>query len=78
MLFVQEQFFPPATFSRYNMFNHHFFEGEGAKSRYLEFLTEGCDERVAVVTDPPFGGMVDVLAHNLKKVETDWKMCNQG
>lgn len=31
------------------------------------------DERVIMVTDPPFGGLVEALASSFKKLMTMWK-----
>nr|XP_045607157.1 rRNA N6-adenosine-methyltransferase ZCCHC4-like [Procambarus clarkii] len=64
-------FFPPEQFIRYNMFNHHFFDGEKAKDTYQRFISG--DENLVLVTDPPFGGRMELLAHNLKKIQEDWR-----
>ncbi|XP_055877800.1 rRNA N6-adenosine-methyltransferase ZCCHC4-like isoform X2 [Biomphalaria glabrata] len=65
------QFYPPALFTKYNMFNHHFFAPEG-REKVSEFLKEGKDH-VIMVTDPPFGGMVEALASSFTKLSSMWK-----
>ncbi|KAK8726740.1 hypothetical protein OTU49_010036, partial [Cherax quadricarinatus] len=64
-------FFSPKQFIQYNMFNHHFFEGETAKNTYEHFIS--VDENLVIVTDPPFGGRMELLAHNLKQIQDDWR-----
>ena len=61
------QFYDPAVFCRYNMFNNYFMDGESCRKKAEEFI-ESEREEVVVVIDPPFGGLVEVLAHNLKKL----------
>ncbi|KAK3878705.1 hypothetical protein Pcinc_016652, partial [Petrolisthes cinctipes] len=65
-------FFSPDEFVRYNMFNHHFFDGEEAKQTYLNFIGQQ-DAKLAVVCDPPFGGRMELLAHNLTRIQEDWR-----
>ncbi|XP_059175435.1 rRNA N6-adenosine-methyltransferase ZCCHC4-like isoform X2 [Physella acuta] len=60
------QFFPPALFTKYNMFNHHFFDAEG-ETRVRQFVGEDVDH-VILITDPPFGGMVEALASSFLKL----------
>ncbi|XP_042211965.1 rRNA N6-adenosine-methyltransferase ZCCHC4-like isoform X2 [Homarus americanus] len=64
-------FFSPERFIRYNMFNHHFFDGQKAKTMYQKFIL-GC-ENLVIVSDPPFGGRMELLAHNLNKIQEEWK-----
>nr|XP_053651509.1 rRNA N6-adenosine-methyltransferase ZCCHC4-like [Cherax quadricarinatus] len=71
ILFLQCSFFSPKQFIQYNMFNHHFFEGETAKNTYEHFIS--VDENLVIVTDPPFGGRMELLAHNLKQIQDDWR-----
>ncbi|XP_064629909.1 rRNA N6-adenosine-methyltransferase ZCCHC4-like [Lineus longissimus] len=66
-----QQFFSPDHFCRYNMFNHHFFGGEESKKIYTKFLR---NEKLVVVTDPPFGGLVEVIAFTVKKIMQEWKV----
>ncbi|KAK4314588.1 hypothetical protein Pmani_014129 [Petrolisthes manimaculis] len=65
-------FFSPDEFIRYNMFNHHFFDGDEAKQTYLNFIGQQ-DAKLAVVCDPPFGGRMELLAHNLNRIQEDWR-----
>ncbi|XP_038072557.1 rRNA N6-adenosine-methyltransferase ZCCHC4-like isoform X2 [Patiria miniata] len=67
------QFYPPTLFCRYNMFNHHFFEGEPSRDVCREFLHRNHGDDVVVVTDPPFGGRVEILVEVLKKIMELWK-----
>ena len=70
---TQAQFYSPLQYQRYNMFNGHFYEeeeeGEGV---CREFLNSG---EVAIVIDPPFGGLVEVLARQVRAL---WAMAGRG
>lgn len=55
------------------MFNHHFFNGTESQEKFSEFLTEKENKHVAIVTDPPFGGLVEVLASTLNRIFDEWK-----
>lgn len=68
-------FFSPSEFVRYNMFNHHFFDGDKAKETYLQFVTG--NEKLVVVSDPPFGGRMELLAHNLLTIQNEWRVVNK-
>ncbi|XP_076060441.1 rRNA N(6)-adenosine-methyltransferase ZCCHC4 isoform X2 [Oratosquilla oratoria] len=68
-------FYSPGKFIQYNMFNHHFFDGEDAKQVYLEFISEG--ENLVMVTDPPFGGRLELLAETLSSIQNDWRNQNK-
>ncbi|XP_005094144.1 rRNA N6-adenosine-methyltransferase ZCCHC4 [Aplysia californica] len=65
------QIYPPSKFAKYNMFNHHFFEEDGLKMT-SEFLCQGKD-KIVLITDPPFGGMVDALAAAFQKLSDMWR-----
>ncbi|KAK3728056.1 hypothetical protein RRG08_022108 [Elysia crispata] len=65
------QLYPPALFAKYNMFNHHFFENCG-KKRLKRFLTAG-SHGVLLLTDPPFGGMVEALSQSFIKISQMWE-----
>lgn len=58
------------------MFNHHFFEGNRSKKIYDKFLKKA--GKMVIVCDPPFGGLVAVLANNLKTINNDWKETENG
>lgn len=74
MLFLfQQQIYPPEKFCRYNMFNHYFFNDTTSETVFTNFLIESDDKRIAIVTDPPFGGLVQVLASTFKKITETWK-----
>ncbi|KAM7158375.1 rRNA N(6)-adenosine-methyltransferase ZCCHC4 isoform 5-T5 [Molossus nigricans] len=67
------QFYMEDSFCHYNMFNHHFFDGEAALEVCRTFLQEDQGEGVIMVTDPPFGGLVEPLAVTFKKLIAMWK-----
>jgi hypothetical protein len=66
------QFYDKKQFSRYNMFNHHFLE-EGGDKVYRKFLSRAQPGELVILTDPPFGGLVEPLAHTMKKVQSDYQ-----
>ncbi|XP_052100305.1 rRNA N6-adenosine-methyltransferase ZCCHC4-like [Mytilus californianus] len=68
-----QQIYPPKKFCRYNMFNHYFFNDSTSEAVFSNFLTESDDKHIALVTDPPFGGLVEVLASTFKKITETWK-----
>ncbi|XP_047654896.1 rRNA N6-adenosine-methyltransferase ZCCHC4 isoform X3 [Phacochoerus africanus] len=67
------QFYMEDSFCHYNMFNHHFFDGKAALDVCRTFLQEDKGEGVIMVTDPPFGGLVEPLAVTFKKLIAMWK-----
>ncbi|NWS93960.1 ZCHC4 protein, partial [Mionectes macconnelli] len=71
--FRYSQFYTEDEFCHYNMFNHYFFGGEAAHETCRKFLCEDNGERVILVTDPPFGGLVEALASSFKKLMAMWK-----
>ncbi len=54
------------------MFTSYFHE-EGGRKNCEEFLSSG--KKVAIVIDPPFGGLATVLAAGLQGL---WKMAGNG
>ncbi|KAB0368402.1 hypothetical protein FD755_020168 [Muntiacus reevesi] len=71
--FRYSQFYMEDSFCHYNMFNHHFFDGKAALEVCKTFLQEDRGEGVIMVTDPPFGGLVEPLAVTFKKLIAMWK-----
>ncbi|XP_061850224.1 rRNA N6-adenosine-methyltransferase ZCCHC4 isoform X3 [Colius striatus] len=71
--FRYSQFYTEDEFCHYNMFNHYFFGGEAAHEICRKFLYEDNGEKVIMVTDPPFGGLVEALASSFKKLMAMWK-----
>ncbi|XP_068134395.1 rRNA N6-adenosine-methyltransferase ZCCHC4 isoform X2 [Hyperolius riggenbachi] len=71
--FRYSQFYSKEEFCHYNMFNNHFFGGEAPKSVCQRFLQEEDGEGVIMVTDPPFGGLVEPLAFSFKKMTKLWR-----
>ncbi|KAJ3585222.1 hypothetical protein NHX12_013943 [Muraenolepis orangiensis] len=71
--FRYAQFYSQDEFCLYNMFNHHFFDGE-ASQQVLEAFLRGADGGKAVmVMDPPFGGLVKPLASSFSQIAQTWK-----
>ncbi|KAG9268051.1 zinc finger CCHC domain-containing protein 4 [Astyanax mexicanus] len=70
--FRYSQFYGQDEFCHYNMFNHHFFNGEEASRVFLDFLTED-RSKVVMVADPPFGGLVKLLGHTFSKISETWR-----
>ncbi|XP_073465270.1 rRNA N(6)-adenosine-methyltransferase ZCCHC4 [Aquarana catesbeiana] len=71
--FRYSQFYSKYDFCHYNMFNHHFFGGEAPKEICQNFLQENNGEGIIMVTDPPFGGLVEPLAFSFKKMSAMWR-----
>lgn len=59
------QFFDEDHYCQYNLFNNHFFD-ETSESKLSQYISSS--EETAIVLDPPFGGLVDVISFNLKKL----------
>ncbi|CAB1414008.1 unnamed protein product [Pleuronectes platessa] len=55
------------------MFNHHFFGGEASSAVLQAFLNESDKEKVVMVADPPFGGLVKPLANSFSLISQTWK-----
>lgn len=72
--FRYSQFYTEEEFCHYNMFNHHFFGGETALEMCRNFLQLDNGDGVIMVTDPPFGGLVEPLAHSFKKLVALWRL----
>ncbi|KAF8796474.1 rRNA N6-adenosine-methyltransferase ZCCHC4 like protein [Argiope bruennichi] len=70
------QFFGPEQFCHYNLFNNHFFGGKASKKKFKEFLTEKNGEKVAILLDPPFGGLIDAICYTLQKMNQYWQKVN--
>lgn len=66
------QFYSQEEFCHYNMFNHHFFGGEASKSVLQSFLSESDGDKVVLVADPPFGGLVKPLANSFSLISQTW------
>ncbi|XP_074085785.1 rRNA N(6)-adenosine-methyltransferase ZCCHC4 isoform X3 [Macrotis lagotis] len=71
--FRYSQFYTEESFCHYNMFNHHFFDGKAALESCRKFLQEDKDLGLILVTDPPFGGLVEPLTVTFKKFMEMWK-----
>ncbi|XP_072476498.1 rRNA N(6)-adenosine-methyltransferase ZCCHC4 isoform X3 [Notamacropus eugenii] len=71
--FRYSQFYTEESFCHYNMFNHHFFDGQAALEICRKFLQEDKGAGLILVTDPPFGGLVKSLAITFRKFMDMWK-----
>ncbi|GFS40590.1 rRNA N6-adenosine-methyltransferase ZCCHC4 [Nephila pilipes] len=70
------QFFDPEQFCQYNLFNNHFFNDKASKTKLKEFIIESNEEKVAILLDPPFGGLIDAISFTLKKLNQYWQEAN--
>lgn len=61
-----EQFYSPAEFCWFNMFNNFHFRGEPSETALRDSFVSG--SRCAIVVDPPFGGLVDAVARTLERI----------
>ncbi|XP_062300814.1 rRNA N6-adenosine-methyltransferase ZCCHC4 [Scomber scombrus] len=71
--FRYAQFYNKDEFCHYNMFNHHFFDGEASSAVLQAFLKESDGEKVVMVADPPFGGLVKPLASSFSLISQTWR-----
>lgn len=71
--FRYAQFYSQDEFCHYNMFNHHFFNGEASSAVLQAFLRQSDGEKVVMVADPPFGGLVKPLANSFSLISKTWK-----
>ena len=76
LFLLQEQFYSSKRFCHYNMFNHYFFRGRPAA--YKKFLSHSTCDEIILVTDPPFGGLVAVIAHTIRRIMADWAQDPDG
>ncbi|KAM9836824.1 rRNA N(6)-adenosine-methyltransferase ZCCHC4 [Aulostomus maculatus] len=67
------QFYSQDEFCHYNMFNHHFFNGEASSGVLQTFLSESDSKKVVMVADPPFGGLVKPLANSFSLISQMWR-----
>ncbi|KAF6715487.1 Zinc finger CCHC domain-containing protein 4 [Oryzias melastigma] len=70
--FRYAQFYSQEEFCHYNMFNHHFFDGEAASDVLNAFIRED-GGKVVMVADPPFGGLVKPLASSFSLISQRWQ-----
>ncbi|XP_073331364.1 rRNA N6-adenosine-methyltransferase ZCCHC4 [Pagrus major] len=71
--FRYAQFYNKDEFCHYNMFNHYFFDGEASSAVLQAFLTESDGDKVVMVADPPFGGLVKPLANSFSLISQTWR-----
>jgi len=68
-------FFGPLQFCWHNMFNNYFFL-ENSKQVFKDFLQTDKGKDMVLITDPPFGGRVELLAQTIKTVNQLYKSLN--
>ena len=61
------QFYENELFVYYNMFNNHFFRD---KEIYAKFLQNS--KKVLLIIDPPFGGIVKLIANTVGQIKKDY------
>lgn len=71
LLDVDNRFQPfyPNEFCHYNLFNHHFFNGQQEASKLIEFLKDDQKDETShhcIFVDPPFAGRTELLTITLK------------
>ncbi|KAM3590515.1 uncharacterized protein V6R79_010997 [Siganus canaliculatus] len=71
--FRYAQFYSQEEFCHYNMFNHHFFDGEASSAALQAFLTDSHSQKAVMVADPPFGGLVKPLANSFSLMSQTWR-----
>ncbi|CAL9694474.1 unnamed protein product [Knipowitschia caucasica] len=67
------QFYGQREFCHYNMFNHHLFGAKASRDVLQGFLCESEGERLVMVADPPFGGLVKPLANSFSLLSQAWE-----
>ena len=60
----------PDSAAHYNMFNHHFFDA-ASKDNYKRFISDFEADDLAILVDPPFGGLVQLLMYSLNCISRD-------
>ena len=50
------------------MFNNFFYGGKEAENQFREFLVGAMKGKIALVMDPPFGGLLSILAASIKRL----------
>lgn len=66
-------FYSHVEFTRFNMFNNHFFDD---RDSFDAFLRTSGDEKICLVTDPPFGCRTEPLAHTLQLIAQSYRQIN--
>ena len=64
-------FYDVNDFVKFNMFNCHFFKDSSHKQAYLDFMARS--EKLTIIIDPPYGGMVKLIANTIEKLKKDFK-----
>uniref|UniRef100_A0A1B6DDC8 CTCHY-type domain-containing protein n=1 Tax=Clastoptera arizonana TaxID=38151 RepID=A0A1B6DDC8_9HEMI len=68
-------FFQSDVFIWFNMFNCYCFGGQSSENVLKKFLSSG---KIALLTDPPFGGRVEPLAYTIHKLIQMCKHCSDA
>lgn len=56
------------------MFNSFFYSSNG-EDACRKFLSNSAESKTAIVVDPPFGGLAEILARGIKHL---WDMAKEG
>lgn len=51
----------------------NFLSEQEAVKVFLDFLKEEDGNKVVMVADPPFGGLVKLLGHTFSKISDTWR-----
>ncbi|XP_065885299.1 rRNA N6-adenosine-methyltransferase ZCCHC4-like isoform X3 [Dysidea avara] len=63
------QFFTPDQYQQYNLFTAFFYDTVNGLKHLKNFVsTEKYNERIALIIDPPFGGLADMIASGIKQL----------
>lgn len=57
------------------MFNNFFFDMKHGQEKLKKFIGDTSADHVIIVVDPPFGGLVELIANSLAKLT---KLCKSG
>ena len=73
---LQAQFFGPECYQQYNLFTSFFYDTSNGQKYCENFLhAEKQHDNIAIIIDPPFGGMTDVIANGMRQL---WTMAGKG
>lgn len=66
------------SFIRYNMFNHHFFDGPNEEKKLRRFLKDddSSSSRHCLFTDPPFAARTELLTATIQAIKSLYQRTN--
>ena len=62
------QFYSPAFFQQFNMFNAFFYSGNKGEKHTKKFLQPIPSGKTVLLVDPPFGGLVKAFSSGIRKI----------